>query len=428
MNLPISRRSFAGVLAGGLVAAPVRAESRDWLYLISACPNPHGEGDFPVVLYACNPASQHVEWASEIVSKGSGLPGIFPCPEWRTFAVIYRTVNAIRVVLASFDKPGDLRWIMLNSNSSLSTQPYWALQGARKSLVFQRLSKDNPGFTNVHLDGLEIFDTTEAETGTAPHIEGMPGGITFSTRYLHVMALENGRDLVKSLAKPGRPILLSVPPRYAYTPGHVAQVIAINKHCAVLYAGRVRERDGDAGTITLRILDRLKDRWYEITVPGSGSSVRLLGEWLAVQVMYPYASRRVEGNVSVYDDSIPHKNSPGVSRRQREPRITGFGFDIRARALYAYCPGTLYLHHVPSGRTVQQETGQGDSEVLWVEGEKILYRSDRALYEASLRGTRLLNPRRVLTRNFVADVHWAFYAPPSEPPPEPPWPSFGSLD
>ena len=73
---------------------------------------------------------------------------------------------------------------------------------------------------------------------------------------------------------------------------------------------------------------------------------------------------------------------------------------------------------------VAAETGQGDSEVLWVEDSRILYRCGCALYGASIEGVRLVDRRKLLERDFIADVHWAFYGPPSPAPPNPPWTPF----
>ena len=139
------------------------------------------------------------------------------------------------------------------------------------------------------------------------------------------------------------------------------------------------------------------------------SLARAFGPWLVAQVR------------ELREEYTP---SPGQSARRQQRSATGPAYDSVAQIFRLYQPGLLFLYHVPSRRRIVEETGQGDTEVPWVENDRVLYRCDRVLYEARIEGTMLKDKRKLIERDFVADVHWVFYGPPSPPPPDPPWTAF----
>lgn len=169
-----------------------------------------------------------------------------------------------------------------------------------------------------------------------------------------------------------------------------------------------RVRDATKGMTPVHVYDRRTDAWSSMSIPGGQTGFRAFGEWLCATIGYRAAGRA----------------SPGADDRRTGPSPTGPGFDAYASDRDLFQPGLVWLYHVPTGRKVIAETGQGDTEVLWVSDERVLYRCDRALFEARVDGASLSGRRKLLERDFIADVHWVFYGPPSPPPLNPPWTPF----
>jgi hypothetical protein len=54
------------------------------------------------------------------------------------------------------------------------------------------------------------------------------------------------------------------------------------------------------------------------------------------------------------------------------------------------------------------QTGQGDSEILLVRGNSVIYRVNDILYSARIEGTTLGSPQLLAQDEAVPDMHWAF--------------------
>lgn len=91
-----------------------------------------------------------------------------------------------------------------------------------------------------------------------------------------------------------------------------------------------------------------------------------------------------------------------IKGRQR-PR-TDFWFGDSGR----YYPGLLFLLDTQTGQMIQFQTGQGDSELLFVRGDVVYYRVNTQLYAAQIRGAGVGTPQLLADHEAVADMHWAF--------------------
>lgn len=102
------------------------------------------------------------------------------------------------------------------------------------------------------------------------------------------------------------------------------------------------------------------------------------------------------------------KESPGRRMRRQEVSRTGKPFDV----VFArdYLPGTISFYNVQTGHYFTHETGQGDSEVIWMDGDRVLLRMNDALCWTAIDGSRLLPPQLLVKHEVVPDIHWAFAA------------------
>jgi hypothetical protein len=139
--------------------------------------------------------------------------------------------------------------------------------------------------------------------------------------------------------------------------------------------------------------------WHEWMVPGDSSRVRRWGKWLGVTVGESDAiirnGRFVQGKPRI---------SPGQHERRREITATGLPWSGDEN----YYPGTLLLYNVPTREQYTIHTGQGDSEILLVESNRVYYRAADRIYRARI-GSRASSNIELLVKNpAVNDVHWMF--------------------
>jgi len=313
------------------------------------------------------------------------------------------------IVVISFNSPSKLRTthVELNGMSLAGRHLVWI--GGRLHLALRLFGDNKSRFIVVDLDSLKTREATPEELYQEFAIDGFPGGLVFDNDFAFFEKLADSQRLVVSEVMPRIPSSVVLPPDVVFPPISNIGLFAANKEMLVFHMGSENSSSGPDAKTSFHILDRGTGRWNSINAPGGASLVRAFGPWLVVQVR------------DVRDKFEP---SPGSALRRQERSATGPPYDLAAEGFRLYQPGMLYLYHVPTGKRIVEETGQGDSEVLWIEGDKVLYRCDRILYEARIEGTSLKDKRKLIERNFIADVHWVFYGPPSDPPPDPPWPAF----
>jgi hypothetical protein len=237
-------------------------------------------------------------------------------------------------------------------------------------------------------------------------IDGLVRGLSAANNFASIQRAPDRPQLNVSEAVPAVPLPLVVPDNIPLSPGESIGLFVANQSMFAFTAGKMRERSAPGATTPYYIFDRTRELWRTLQVPGGASLAGGFGEWLAIQAR---------------DIRERYTPSPGFPTRRQEHSATGPAYDSIAEAFRLYQPGILYLHHVPSQTTVVEETGQGDTEVLWVSGERLLYRCDRTLYSAVISGSQLTNRRKVLEQDFVADMHWVCYGPASPAPLDPPW-------
>ena len=260
-------------------------------------------------------------------------------------------------------------------------------------------------------------------------VDGAPGGLFPASEFAFMERPADSRRLVVAEWVPPRfESLIVLPEDITFSPKDLISLSAANSDLLALTSRDTPVWRGAEGFTPVWLLDRRRKSWHSIRIPGGTSRLRAFGEWLAVHVRYNLVERPERGATVVRDSSFVMTPSPGAERRREGMMDTGPGFDAYASDMQTLQPGLIYLYHVPTRTRIVKETGQGDTEVLWVEDDRVLYRCDRTLFEAPVEGASLGEPRKLIEHDFIADVHWVFYGPPSPPPPDPPWPTFQNYE
>ena len=74
-------------------------------------------------------------------------------------------------------------------------------------------------------------------------------------------------------------------------------------------------------------------------------------------------------------------------------------------------PGVLVLQNIEDGRKIKIETGQEDSEVLWVGPNTVLYRVNTSIYQARIVGEKLRDSSVLVKDEDVPEIHRVFCGP-----------------
>lgn len=157
----------------------------------------------------------------------------------------------------------------------------------------------------------------------------------------------------------------------------------------------IRGVENRSGGTAYELLDRSKETWRELPIPGI-ESLRLkpFGPWLAG---VPLGEKR---------QRLPQETVDRIKAEKREK-------DIAFSNLLAANPKPeLFLYNSQTDRQYTIETGDIESEVVLIENETVYYRVKDRLYRASVRDGRVGPPELVAQDPALADVYWAFSGPP----------------
>ena len=259
-------------------------------------------------------------------------------------------------------------------------------------------------------------------------VDGAAGGGFPRTEFAFLEQPPDSRRLVVAEWKPPRfPSPIEVPLSVKFPDGDLISLSAANSRILALTSRETKIWKGAEGFTTVWLLDRSLNSWHSVRVPGV-SRLRAFGEWLVAHVVYNLREKPKRGEVRVRESPGDLPLSPGSAQRMKGRTPTGLGFDAVMNDMGVMQPGLLWLYHVPSKRLIADETGQGDTEVLWIEEPRVLYRCAQTLYEARIEGTRIVDRRKLIEQDFIRDVHWVFYGPPAPPPADPPYPPFRAYE
>lgn len=406
------RREFitlAGSAALSLGRDSAAAEALH-LYAIAGSPQHTMAINFPAVFLSLGPQSREVQWAATLASPAAGWDFLLFSAD-AGLAVLGGPVVAVdNIVVIRFDAPSDLKTakFAMDDFGIVGRHLVWIEGQANLALRLSNFPKSQERkYVAWSLAEMRYREVAPSVLYRDFAIDGTPG-----------IAVDNtdSASMARDPQTGGWTVNLSSPPtpfrgasqNLSNLPADDASLIGANKHMQVFTWGKALSRTGPEATTPLRVLPSGQEAWRDIHVPGGGSGVRLFGEYFTVNIRQILADR----------------NRRVLSASSELDRRTGPSFVSECEGLGIKSPGKVYLHHVPSRRTITHDTGEPDTEVLWVEKERVLFRCARKLYDARIDGTRLTEHRELLERDFIADVHWVFYGPPSDAPPNPPWEPF----
>ncbi len=166
-----------------------------------------------------------------------------------------------------------------------------------------------------------------------------------------------------------------------------------------IFAAAARHEERLARTATtLLVTDSKLGTSQTITVPGSQSRFRLFGSWLAVLVV-----ETARGQSAMLGAGSQRK----IATKELPSVAEGY-----ADALYMkqWLPGALELINLESGAVIRKQTGQADSEILSVSGDRVIYRVNRQIFEAPILDGRLGDSELLVEDENVSEVHWVFWS------------------
>ena len=162
------------------------------------------------------------------------------------------------------------------------------------------------------------------------------------------------------------------------------------------------------GSSKYRIFSTASHAWRTLVVPGSSTTVRAFGSWLAfvVQESQPWAVPNGTGNH--VHDSANQRASPGQIGRT----LNFLAPDLSLEDLFwesaRWFPGTLLVYSIDTGRLYRIETGQGDSEVVLIDKADVYYRVNTTLYRAVIGEGETLEGIQLIQDPAIGNVHLAF--------------------
>jgi hypothetical protein len=158
-----------------------------------------------------------------------------------------------------------------------------------------------------------------------------------------------------------------------------------------------------------QVFDRKLGTWHSPNL-GAGPSVRGFGPWIASA---SFIRKRPIGASASGPEIRDEPQSPGAEFRKRiinpESRIQDqASLDDRFKGYPWLFTGDLHLYNIRSKQSYTIRTGQGDSEIILVDGNTVYYRVNDTLYKAIVRQQPELKGIRILSSPDVQFAHWAF--------------------
>jgi hypothetical protein len=146
--------------------------------------------------------------------------------------------------------------------------------------------------------------------------------------------------------------------------------------------------------------------WDKLNMPGIPTFYRGFGNWMAGTV-----TERTKGK-NKDKVTVEKKELPGKEKRNQKHGKTGTPVDYRYDSFEIYSDGQLFLYNVETKKKISINTGQGDSEVLLIEGDILYYRVYDSIYQATIKNGKIEKEQMILQDEYVPDIHWAFISKP----------------
>jgi hypothetical protein len=373
------------------------------VYFIASRPVQDAPLRFPTLLFRLDPSTRSLRLLRTVIDAKTGTLSVRPYHEERV--VVAREMEGAKgqvYALVDMNEPWreeDFRFVVTRTPAvlvdyllSLSKTDHWLA-------IFQYFGGPRP-LEGVHLSS---FQQSALEWRDYRHARmyGEPGGAIPGGDTLLLHATASGSMEVRR-GGIWTDLEWPLPDTRSFEAGEIVLVRANQSHLTALTSAADREVISPGlGSVVYHVREKPAGRWHRAVFPGANAEVRAFeGPWLGGHAL----------------ELRPETPSPGREERRREMTETGDPFDWRTQVLSYYFPGILFVYDAKNRRKYQWETGQGDSEVLLVDGETVYYRVNRSIHSARIGEERLEDHTLLVEDDVVPDIHWAFLGPP--PPPD----------
>jgi hypothetical protein len=413
--LRLRSRLFRGALVFGFTCCMVawgqaRGQgSREELYLLAATTTQHTPQSYPVVLYRVG-KNKDLEVVREVVPRTDGVRFVYA---WGSaiFALHPHTLPT-SVAIVHTNEPRRADDVVISSTgvapspsaTTVAAPPHsalvllvpWITDTVNPTQIEATLARVSSDFAEAgpraRWDswGDYAFLRREGEAGgpnyEADMIASAVGGNLAINVFGHSTAIERlPPDLSRTSTKIV-PIVVAASPMYL--------ILTLQHTWAEIRGGKLGE------STKLYVDDRSNNRWSQVQAEGNSSILRLSGRWLTAIV----------GNWSENHPPNPGRNNERTEegKTDRLPPVQTLFSSFRGRN--TALPGKLVLQNLADGRKIRIETGQEDSEVLWVGDDKVLYRVNDTIYQARIDGEKLKDTTVVVKDEDVPEIHWVFWS------------------
>jgi len=164
------------------------------------------------------------------------------------------------------------------------------------------------------------------------------------------------------------------------------------------------------------VYDKASGSWRALRTPFPSLFVRGFGEWLAFLGSEPALGTRAPAANAPPGGKqlmVVRGGSQAGSVQKRKEAVVSWRTtveDVLEDSGHSHS-GKLFLWNEKTGEQYELDTGEADSEVVLVTGGSVVYRVNDSLFEAGLRGGKVLPPTLLASGRHVTGVHWVFTTP-----------------
>jgi hypothetical protein len=420
--LPFRVAAIASILA--LLCGGTAAQSSRHLYLVTGFPFPFGPLTVGSSLLRVDLTSGSVESIAELVDSTDGLFSVHADHDRRILAISRGEPKDLIVV--NMDEPDKPRVLPLSfPGASTVFIPNLIVTPDGKPMLLTYFAADDgllplTGIDLTAKDDAKVQSTRPWEDYRFVRTEGFwaPGDAP-NGGHIYMYHRNGGllTRFTRSL-KPGNLVEvdmgISIPPTLNPPADSRLTLIVNNDDMLVIEQGNTRGTGppGPVGTVRLIVNDKKAGTWHVVDFDKGASSIRGLGPWIAVNEG-EFIYDRSKSSVSLVPGT---RTSPGQEFRQR---ILNPGERIQDQATLEgalfqqeiYYPGTMHLYDIKSKRKYTIQTGQGDSEILLVDGATVYYRVNDNLYRNTIGKDSLGTAVPIASSADIQLAHWAFLGP-----------------
>jgi len=411
-------RSILGLILAAVLSCGLSAQANRQLYLVTGYTTRDGPLTVSSNLFKVDSTRHTFEYVQELAAEKEGSFSTTVDHDRRVVAVVSGSNQA---VVFSMDGPSVLLRYPISYKGFITLTSFFDAPGGGATLALETLSNDGQRLSGVDLSPLNPTATQHDLDWKAYQnfrTEGYwnPGD---AKRYGGALQfwIKDGKALSRqttSLSKrESVDVEVAIPlPKEAVsqTDNQSWGVLVNNDEITVLMRlfALTLDPTETKGKTRFYIYDKKSQSWHNEDFE-NGNSIRGFGTWVVVC--------EEESNVVVVNGTAqPNpsaKESPGRDLRQRvlNPQDRRLDQATIDNLFSNYFPGIIHVYDVRSGKRYRIETGQGDSEVLLVDGTTIYYRVNDTLYRAEIGTSSITNPVEIVRNENVQLAHWAFLGP-----------------